>query len=593
MTRSLLLVALLAAPAPAQLRVVTYNTSDGNLGSTTNPFAVGTTRRSAVTTVLQAIGTESVGGIARPLDVLLIQESRGAASSGQTFVDILNGIYGAGTYARGTVDGTSDGAGTHTFVYRAATVDLVGELAFGTIGGTGPVRQPVRHHIRPDGYSAADLYLYNAHWSAGDATRRANEATLTRQNAAGIGTDVRAIYAGDFNLQGPSEGGYVNLTTGPARAIDPVFSGTTWTTNTLANRRLHSQSPVTTSLYPGQATGGMDDRLDFLLPTANMDPTSGRGIRQVPGTYRVFGNDGSHAFNGELTSGSQPAAVLTALRQTSEHLPVVADYTLPARLGGTVTVVNPRVIRGQTAAVTLGVTNSAPVAVAAGADVLDYTYGRTGDVTGGGTNAGLAALAPAAVHTFQVPTTTARDYAGTVTATATSPQAAAEFSSAAVSVTALDPSNGSLSNAGLVTTQSVTFGPVAVGQTPTRAVAVYNLVGPNGAAWTADLRYLGLDERFAGGPLTATLAPTSPDLAPGSGNWTLTVIASSAATGNFTDTFTIRLSDEDILGATNQSLTVTVSAEFVPVPEPAGMLIVALVVACRRKPWRVGSDAAT
>lgn len=562
-------VAALAPAAPAQLRVVSWNVSDTAAGD----FAVGANpdRRSAAAAVLSAIGSEAVNGIARPVDVLLIQESRGATATGQTFADILNSLYGPGSYARGSLNGASNGAGSQTVVYRTATVDLVGEVAVGTVSSTGPVRQPLRHQVRPAGFTAADLYLYNAHWAAGGASdRRAAEAAQTRANADALGNGVRAVYAGDFNLQGPTEAGYTTLlAAGSARAIDPVFGGSEWSSDTLANRRLHTQSPVTAPLYTGQATGGMDDRYDFQLPTANMDPATGRGIKLVAASsYRVFGNNGTHALNGELTSGSQPAPVLTALRQTSEHLPVVADYTLPARLSATATGASQRVIRGQTASVGLGVSNSSPAAVAAGADVLDYTYAGTGQVQGGGSATGLAVGAAANGHTLTVPTTTAGTYTGTVTATATSPQAATTFSPAAVTVTALDPSRGSFDNAAHTTAQAVNFGSLVEGNSDTRMLAVYNLVGPTSAALTANLRFVSLVEANPGGPITAALNPTSPDLAAGAGNWTLSVQFGGGTPGSYTDTLTLNLSDENIPGAAAQTLTVTVSGTFTPVPEP-------------------------
>lgn len=581
---TLVAAAVFAPAASAQLRIVTWNISDTSAGD----FSIGASpdRRTAAATVFSAIGTESVNGIARQLDILLIQESRGAAQTGQTFVDILNGIYGSGSYARGTVNGVTTGNGTHSIVYRTATVSLVGEVALPIISGTtGAAREPLRHQVRPAGFSAANLYLYNAHWKAGsgssDASRRASEAAATRADADALGNGVRAVYTGDFNLQGPTETGYTNLlAAGNARAIDPVFSGSEWSSNTLANRRLHSQSPVTSPLYTGQATGGMDDRYDFQLPTANMDPATGRGIKLVAASsYRVFGNNGTHTINQPLNSGSQPSGVLTALRQTSEHLPVVVDYTLPARLAASVTGSTQRVIRGQTASVGLSVTNSSPASVAAGADVLDYNYAGTGQVQGSASASGLAVGATANSHTLTVPTTTAGTYTGTVTATATSPQAATTYSPTAVTVTALDPSRGSFDNATHTTVQTVNFGSLVEGNSDSRMLAVYNLVGPTSAALTANLRFISLTETNAGGPISATLNPTSPDLAAGVGNWTLTVQFSGSPPGSYTDTITLNLSDENIPGALAQTLTVNVSGTFTPVPEPGTIAFLLATVA--------------
>src|SRR5687768_16684099 len=77
-------VVLAAAPADAQLRVVSYNTLTAE-----NPGVQ--TARPGTSTVLQAIGAQSVGGVARPIDVLLLQEQFTTAISTQSFVDVLNG----------------------------------------------------------------------------------------------------------------------------------------------------------------------------------------------------------------------------------------------------------------------------------------------------------------------------------------------------------------------------------------------------------------------------------------------------------------------------------------------------------------------
>jgi hypothetical protein len=63
----------------------------------------------------------------------------------------------------------------------------------------------------------------------------------------------------------------------------------------------------------------------------------GLGLRYVSGSYRAFGNNGSVGLNGDIDSGSNTAlaglanrsTVLGLLGTVSDHLPVVADYTVP------------------------------------------------------------------------------------------------------------------------------------------------------------------------------------------------------------------------------------------------------------------------
>ena len=136
-----------------QLRVVQYNVSEVRTG---------------LDTVLSAIGTESREGIARPIDVLTVQEQMSLTGSTQDIVNLLNGIYGAGTYARGTVTGGSTGGGRPAIIYNTQTVQLLGETTVGTTSSTGPARQTLRYQLRPVGYtSTADFYLYSSHYKAG------------------------------------------------------------------------------------------------------------------------------------------------------------------------------------------------------------------------------------------------------------------------------------------------------------------------------------------------------------------------------------------------------------------------------------------
>jgi hypothetical protein len=112
-----------AESAYGQLRIVSYNTSTGHNNSSGQGVK---TARADMDIVLEAIGEESINGIARPIDVLLLQEQFSMSVSTQSFVDVLNGIYGAGTYARGVINGqTSEAnqdAGRPGIVYNTTTV---------------------------------------------------------------------------------------------------------------------------------------------------------------------------------------------------------------------------------------------------------------------------------------------------------------------------------------------------------------------------------------------------------------------------------------------------------------------------------------
>src|SRR5690349_15011447 len=82
--------------SPAELRIVSYNIANATSSAERTP---------GLGTILQAIGSEKVNGVSRPIDVLALQELKNQATSTSTVVAILNGIYGPGTYSRGSLDG--------------------------------------------------------------------------------------------------------------------------------------------------------------------------------------------------------------------------------------------------------------------------------------------------------------------------------------------------------------------------------------------------------------------------------------------------------------------------------------------------------
>ena len=103
---------LLCGSAIGQLRVVNYNTANG--GENNSP----STPRTGMSTILEAIANESRNGIAKPIDVLSLQEQATAATTTQQIVDILNSIHGPGTYARASINGATLGGGRPGLVYN-------------------------------------------------------------------------------------------------------------------------------------------------------------------------------------------------------------------------------------------------------------------------------------------------------------------------------------------------------------------------------------------------------------------------------------------------------------------------------------------
>lgn len=451
--------ALAAGIAQAQLRIVTYNTA-GQAFISTGTSGNGPTDR--IDTVLKAIGQETgnngkVGGtyltdgIAKPIDVLLLQEQNlpgsGAGANNpspttQSILSLLNAAYsGQGiSYGMSNRTGITDGAGTQTLIYRNETVQLIADTAFGYAGQD---RQTLRYQLRPVGYtSAADFYVYNSHYKASmdspapgtNATKRLNEADEIRLNSDALGEGTHAIYSGDHNFyysdsREPAWGRLVQA--GAGQANDPANQVGNWTSNSTF-AAIHSQSPCTSGVSSGTTSncgvgGGMDDRFDFQLVTGEF--LDGAGLSYIANSYHTFGNNGT-TYNLDINSASNTvpltgvtsytkAQVLSALHTVTDHLPVVADYQVPAIMQATAGTIPSSIDLGSSFNLNVTVNNSANVSFSNGADVLHYSLTTSGSVTGSFLNQNDAALGGSNLHSVGFNTSSIGSKSGTISVTST------------------------------------------------------------------------------------------------------------------------------------------------------------------------------
>jgi hypothetical protein len=436
-----------ADAATAQLRIVTYNASGAP--------------RTGMDVVLTAIGEEVKNGIAKPIDVLLLQEQSRSATlpDTQAFVTLLNSIYaGMGvTYARGAAIGGGDT--TQAIVYRTDTVALQSELAIGVTGSSAQPRQTMQYKLRPVGYDdAAVFYVYNSHYKASTGTdsgaslsnaeRRLVEATSIRSSSDALGDGAHVIYAGDHNFYDfdADEPAFGMLTSaGNGQAVDPLNRIGRWSNNSQF-ADVHTQSPTTTQRYGGQVTGGMDDRFDFQLVTSEL--TDDEGMSYLPGSYRAFGNNGS-TYNGNIDAASNTysfsgvtshtkAQILGALASVTDHLPVVVDYQLPAIMGVQVAALPTTVTLGASISVGITISNIANVVAVNGADELDYTLSVSGDLFGGATGTDFA-LGGGNLHQIGLDTATPGMKNGVITVSSSSQGAAHALQTFPVSFEVLAP----------------------------------------------------------------------------------------------------------------------------------------------------------
>jgi autotransporter-associated beta strand protein len=555
----LLLWILGSSTIHAQLRIVTWNTYQ-------SPSSGVPAEIPEMELVLQAIGDQTRPGFSRTLDVILLQEQATNFSTTDRILNLLNGTNGPGGYARGTLEPVGGvNAIMQTVIYRTNSVQLVAETQASTINtNDGGTRATMRYQFRPIGYdSTADFYVYNSHLrpsdSTADANRRGVEVSEVRANADALGDGAHIIYAGDMNFYRTNDAGWIAFTnSGAGQAFDPINAVGNWNNNP-DFMAVHTQNP----------RSAMDDRFDFQLVTGEV--LDGRGFAYITNSYWAFGNTGSHIFDQAINTGDAVAglnAVLTnystaqisnvfsALTSLSDHLPVVADYQLPASMGVAVESVTARAIVGAVLTNYFAVSNNAPVSVTNGADFLDYSFAGAGQVSasGGGTN---WALTSADTNNFTFSAATVGTNTGSLVVTAVSPQTANANITNSFSVEVLHHATASFTSNSVTSLLELDLGSVAFGDAAaSQSFDLFNLPGAAGNAWTARLDLDSISQTNSSGLFSSTLSPFSNLAAGASSSYAVSMAA--AVLGSFEGTFTLHLSDEDLPGAIAQSLSINV-----------------------------------
>jgi hypothetical protein len=183
-----------------------------------------------------------------------------------------------------------------------------------------------------------------SHYKSGSSTSfsitnsRAGEANIVRGNMiTNLPAGARILHVGDFNTGDASEPMYAILTApGTNQLIDPLNTARSLTTNFDGS---------TTPANMTESAMSLQYRDDYHMMTTNIYYGSGSGLKLISGTYHVFGNNGTTPYLGTVNSGSNtsltnrlatngPVFITAAqlykdLTNASDHLPVVADYTIP------------------------------------------------------------------------------------------------------------------------------------------------------------------------------------------------------------------------------------------------------------------------
>ena len=465
---------LLAAPAPA-VRVCTYNILNF-------PGTTGAARADDFRIVLEEVDP----------DVLVVQEMLSLTGVNQFLNDVLNysvpGLYSAGPF----VDGPDT---DNALFYKSSVVELVSHTEIPTA-----LRNISEYVLRPVGYTSteAQFRVYSFHLKAGststDQTKRLAEATILRNHLNALSPGTYFIQGADYNIRASTEAAYQKLVGSEAdndgRALDPLSRPGNWHDNA-SYADVHTQSPRTLS-FGGGATGGMDDRFDQLLISYSLN--DGEGMDFVPGSQVAFGNDGLH-FNMAINAGTNyavSAEVADAIHEAADHIPVYAEFQLPAKIDAPTLLAFGDWIVGTPAVETLGVENIAP----APADELSYTLAIPGGFSGNG-GPFEAAQGTLVEHDITMDASSAGQRSGTLTVDSDDP----DDPSWAVDLsgTALDHASPSLAESVVVLLDTLDFGTHAEGEFADATVEIWN-VGHDALQALLDVHSAGIaggDGRFS------------------------------------------------------------------------------------------------
>jgi hypothetical protein len=333
--------------------------------------------------VLEGIGEEIINGDpAQPIDILALEETTSNPTTVQPIVNALNGFYAMYNYLYATPAGyamspyqateegnsPSDGNGPNALVYNTNTLQLLASVGIatptgGVPSGNGMYRQCVRYEFAAAGVTPGtnnEFYVYVSHYKADSGSTedadRLGEATIIRNDeSTNVPANAGALYVGDYNPDDNSgEPGYQTICSNSApdgihqgQGVDPLNIQWTATSSASPNINWSSSTSNTNILFMlSEEDYELRYRDDLQIMTSNVYYQVAWSLNYVPGTYHSFGNNATTTWGDSVNlsgntalndldpvkanaTGLNAAALLQDLTGASDHLPIVADYTIP------------------------------------------------------------------------------------------------------------------------------------------------------------------------------------------------------------------------------------------------------------------------
>jgi len=269
-------------------------------------------------------------------DLVVVEEINNTTGYNRFLSHILNhsqeGVYSGADF---TDQSTTDA--DIALYYKPGVFSFVSTSVINTTNNWGhrDVIEFIMKHIE----SNEEIRFYGLHLKAGtggdDETEREQEATALRSYLNTLNPSEHFFVLGDFNFYDSNEGGFQVLTESQedndGQVFDPIDRIGNWHNNSSFSD-VHTQSTRATNYGDGGASGGMDDRFDFILVSSSiLDETD---MNYLEDSYTPYGNDGDH-FNQSINAGNNsavPDEIADALYVASDHLPVYLEVVFSGTL---------------------------------------------------------------------------------------------------------------------------------------------------------------------------------------------------------------------------------------------------------------------
>lgn len=272
-------------------------------------------------------------------DLFLIQELKTDSGLQLILNESFSGLsatYAATTYVPQQSNPSSNWKLQQAMIYNTDMFGLEDESYLMT--STRDINKFQLFYKDPNLATGADtvfVYVFVAHLkssqgASNEEARLEMVQTLTT-HLAYLPINANVIFAGDFNVYSSEEPAYQEIldVSNFIQLRDPIDTPGNWTSGSFEPKSVLTQSTRSSSIFGDGAGGGVDDRFDFVMLSANMFHNWNTVVYE-PGSYYALGNTGS-CYNSSITDcddGQWSNQTLSSLYFMSDHLPIILKLNL-------------------------------------------------------------------------------------------------------------------------------------------------------------------------------------------------------------------------------------------------------------------------